>query len=92
MNEGIFVLLIFAVPTIIIVIIISYGSKGNNSEATAPEVRRSNSDISTIYSAQLQCEINDQLPKYHEVIIDDLPSYHEVIDNCQNDNNSGGVT
>ncbi|KAG5675474.1 hypothetical protein PVAND_005375 [Polypedilum vanderplanki] len=47
--------------------------------------------ISTIYSAQMQREMDDQLPDYHEIIIDDLPSYHEVMNGYRYDNNSGVV-
>ncbi|KAG5675473.1 hypothetical protein PVAND_005374 [Polypedilum vanderplanki] len=47
--------------------------------------------ISTIYSARMQREMDDQLPDYHEIIINDLPSYHEVMDGYRYDNNSGVV-
>ncbi|KAG5669530.1 hypothetical protein PVAND_017417 [Polypedilum vanderplanki] len=39
----------------------------------------SQQQIPTVYSQELQNEINDTLPEYHEIESENLPSYHEVM-------------
>ncbi|KAG5675472.1 hypothetical protein PVAND_005373 [Polypedilum vanderplanki] len=103
MDEFIYVIIsiVYFIIFIIFILVFTFGKKvksslahyfGNQSISTPSESVISEEDIdniqiSTIYLTIIQCEMDDELPDYYEIMIEELPSYREVMDNYRYDNN-----